>query len=113
MISICAASYDINGQLVSPGGQAILQSAGRRARRVATLDGSAVLQDQGWSAGDLTYQVRMPDESGSAHAILTGLLENHATAVLSCDRGCYQVLLSGLTIDKTTTVITAEVLETA
>lgn len=111
MISICAASYDINGQVISHGGVAILQSAARRARRVATLDGGAVLQDQGWSDGDMTYQVRIPDSDGSAHLALTTMMANHGSAVLSCSRGCYRVLLSGLTVDKTTTVVTAEVLE--
>ena len=113
MISICAPTFDINGQIISHAGAAILQTASRRAKRVATLDGGAVLVDGGFSTGDLTYQCRLPDTDGVHHLALTSLIANHSTAILATSRGSYSVLLSALTFDKGTTVITAEVLEVA
>ena len=111
MISLCAPTFDISGQLISATGRAILLNASRRANRVATLDGSAVLVDSGWSAADLTYQLRIPDVTGTNHLAITRFMTYHSTAVLATERGCYNVLLSGLTTDKTTTVVIAEVLE--
>ena len=112
MIAIAPPIYS-STTLVSTAGTATLDSASRRARRVATLDGGAVLSDQGWSAADLIYQIRIPDADGSTHRTLTNLLQVNGSMILSCSRGCYLVLLSALTFDRNTraALITAEVLE--
>ena len=111
MISICAPTFDTAAPIISTTGAAILQTASRRAKRVATLDGGAVLVDAGWSNADIIYKCSLPDLSGANHLALTRLMTNHPSAVLSTPRGCYSVLLSGLTYDKGLTVVMAEVLE--
>lgn len=111
MVSLCAPVFDIAGSVTSISGAAQLQYTSRRASRVATLDGSAVLVDGGFSAADLTYKLQIPDSNGAHHLAITSMLSNHQTAVMSCDRGCYLVLLSNLTSDKGITICTAEVLE--
>ncbi len=113
MISISAPTYDLSGSIISPAGTAIQQSASRRASRVATLDGGATPVDGGWSDADLTFECRLPDPDGSHHLALTRLMRYHSTAIMSCSRGCYSVLLSNLTYDRGVAVCTAEVLEVA
>ncbi len=111
MISLCAPTFDTAGQIVSYTGAAILQSASRRSSLVPTLDQGATLVDGGWSDSDLKFQLRLPDSSGAHHLAIVRLMRYHSTAVLSCSRGCYNALLSGLTYDRGTTVVTAEVKE--
>ena len=111
MISLSAPTFDINGHTVSHTGVAIQQSTGRRSRRVATLDGSAVMVDGGYSTADLTFDVQIPDPQGTHFAAINRLMQFHATAILSCTQGCYLVLLSGLSPDERQTFVTAIVLE--
>lgn len=117
MVSISAPTYDPTGYLVAQNGIAVQQPTNRRANRVATLDGSAVLVDGGFSTADMTFSIQMPDRDGSHHTTLNRLMEYHATAILCCYRGCFEVLLSGLTSDNSsdtmTTRVTAEVLGVA
>jgi hypothetical protein len=42
---------------------------------------------------------------------LATMLGNYGAVLLACDRGCYRVLLSGLSYSKGATEATAEVLE--
>lgn len=111
MISLCAPVFDTNGQLISHTGVAEAKNISRRAKRVATLDGGAVLVDGGYSSADLTYTLSLPDVDGSQHAALRYLLGSHQTALLSCADGCYLVLLSGIANANGVTSCTAEVLE--
>ncbi len=110
MISICAPTFDIDGQLTNASGWAEAQNISRRASRVATLDGGAVLVDSGSSVADLTYKLKLPDPDGEDHLTLTAMIRNHPSAILSCDRSCYQVLLSSLAYKSGNTTCTAEVL---
>lgn len=111
MISLCSPTFDLNGQLVSSGGTAVAKQISRRAKRVATLDGGAVLVDGGYSSADLTYSISLPDVDGSQHAALHYLLGSYQTALLSCADGCYLVLLSGIANSQGLTSCTADVLE--
>lgn len=111
MISLCAPYFDINGQLLCHSGIAEAKTISRRAKRVATLDGGAVLVDGGYSSADLTYTLSMPDVDGSQHAAMRYLLGSYQTALLSCADGCFLVLLSGISNAKGLTTATAEVLE--
>lgn len=111
MISLCAPVSDTNGQVVSATGGAEAKNISRRAQRVATLDGGAVLVDGGYSPSDLTYTLRLPDADGRQHTALRSLLSSHQTAVLSCADGCYLVLLSAISHTQGVTRGTAEVLE--
>lgn len=112
MITLCAPTFDINGSIICPNGYADQQSTSRRAKRVATLDLSAVLIDQGSTVADLTFKLKTAD-SGDFHAAIDRLITNHSTAILSCSKGCYSVLLSCLQFRNGETTVTAEVLEVA
>ena len=112
MIALSAPTFDINGHMVSTNAAALPLNIGRRARRVATLDGGAVLVDGGYSAADQTFELQIPDPDGAHHRAIHRLMQYHSTAVLSCSQGCYLVLLSGLRPDEGETLVTAEVLDT-
>lgn len=116
MISLSAPTYDPSGYIAA-NGHASQQPTGRRASRVATLDGAARLVDGGYSTSDLTFSIVIPDPDGSHHRTIARLMQYHATALLTCSRGAYSVLLSNLTSDNSgnamTTRVTAEVLEVA
>ena len=112
MISLSAPTFDINGHTVSYTGAALQQATGRRARRVATLDGSAVLVDGGYSTADVTYELQIPDSDGAHFDAINRLMQYHSTAILSCSQGCFLVLLANLQPDGQQTFVNAEVLET-
>lgn len=111
MIALSAPIFDTAGHITTKGA-AIQQATGRRSRRVATLDGGAVLVDGGYSAADQTFELQIPDPDGAHHRAIHRLMQYHSTAVLSCSQGCYLVLLSGLRPDEGETLVTAEVLDT-
>jgi hypothetical protein len=112
MISICAPTFDINGQIICQQGYAEQQSTGRRAKRVATLDLGAVLVDGGYSVADLVFKITIPsDPLGQYHQEINRMMAYHSTAVFSCSQGCFTVLLSALQFRNGQTIVTAEVLE--
>lgn len=111
MISLCAPSFDISGEVASYSGVAERDSVSRRGKRVATLDGGAVLVDNGYSVADKTFKLSMPDTDGSLYTGIQRLMRYHSRAILTCDEGCFVVLLSGLAPNGQRTRVTAEVLE--
>jgi len=113
MISISAPSYNSSEPIVSDRGIAELQSARRRASRIATLDGGAVLVDGGWADADRTYSISIPDQNGAHRSSLLSIITDYSTAILGCEDGSFVVLLSGLDHKKGKTTVTAEVLEAA
>ena len=74
---------------------------GRRVTRTATLDGGAVLTDQGWSAGDLRLAIREEQVSAAQVAAVRALLRGHAQVVVSHRDGCHLATLRQLTVDAT------------
>lgn len=97
--------------MVFASGVAAARDYSRRAQRVATLDGSAVLVDGGYSIADVTFSLSIPDPAGSAHALILELLANYPSVVLSCHDGCYLVLLGRLDTKDGITTVDADVLE--
>ncbi len=113
MIALTTPSLDLSGALISPNGRAIAQTINRRANRVAVLDLTigAVAVDAGYSGSDLELSVRVPDPDGSEHLALTRLIALYPTMILSCSRGCYLVMLSGLGYSNGAATCRASVLE--
>lgn len=111
MISLSAPIYDPSSTLVVHNGSASPKAFGRRAKRVATLDGGAVLVDGGYSPSDLTYLVSIPDTQRTAYAFLSRLISTYPEAVLGCRDGCFLVLLGSLDFKDGLTTVSADVLE--
>jgi len=111
VISISSPGFDITGPVESQAGYAVAQNISRRARRVPTLDGSAVLVDAGYAVADLIIDVSAPDSDGSVYLGLLRLMAANSKLVLSCSYGCYLVSLSGLQNSRGETTCVAEVLE--
>lgn len=111
MISISTPTYSVAGSFVSLSGMAVARPVSRRAQRVATLDGGAVLVDGGYSAADMVFALSMPDATGAVRSALAALLANYPQLILSCADGCYSILLSNLDSKSGQTTATAYVLE--
>ena len=111
MISLCAPTFDYYGSIDSYAGVAIGDRISRRGKRIATLDGDAVLVDGGYSVADRTFNLSMPDPDGSRHEAIHRMMLFHSKAVLSCAEGCFVVLLTNLVPEGDKTKVTAEVLE--
>ena len=60
----------------------------RRIVREQTIDGGAVLIDQGYSAGDQTFLIRA-DIDAEIGETLQYMIENHGEFTLSIHHGCY------------------------
>lgn len=111
MISLSAPSFALNGALVVLNGAARPKPLRRRAQRVATLDGGAILVDGGYSAADLTFVLTLPDRTGASHAFIAGLIANYPSVVVCCADGCYLALLDNLSYKNGQTTLNALVLE--
>lgn len=113
MIAISTPTFDLDGSLVSTTGRATAQSISRRAKRVPVLDLAvgAVLVDGGYSPSDQTYQLQIPDRAGEHHLFLTDLIARYPALILTCERGCYLVLLSGLGHSRGSSTCVAAVVE--
>ena len=113
MISLCAPTFDIDGQLLSPSGIALQQPASRRSELVPVLDLAvgAVLVDGGWSPTDLKYKLETSDLSPADFRRLFLMVATYPTLILSCEDGCFLALLSRVNYRNGQTTALAEVLE--
>ena len=90
-VSLCSQLFDYAGvhflRLDVAGSD--LSTLSRRVSRTATLDGGALLIDNGYSVADATFTLRLADVSLAARAALLATLANHSLLSLSCRLGCF------------------------
>ncbi len=98
MISLTPPTVDLNGCIISNNGTAS-SNINRRSKRVPTIDGGAVLVDMGWCEPDRSISLTLPATTAAQKAELDYLRQNYSTAVLCCADGCFEVVLSGLSLD--------------
>jgi hypothetical protein len=63
--------------------------ASRRVSRTATLDGGALIVDNGYTASDATFTISLPHISATARTALLDTIKTHSLLVLSCKAGCF------------------------
>jgi len=71
----------------------------RRATRSATLDGSAVVFDNGFSHADRTFSFVVPEVDESTHTALRKLVETSSSHVLANREGAFRGVLGPLTME--------------
>lgn len=61
----------------------------RRVSRTATLDGGALIVDNGYTASDATFTISVPQITFEARLSLLETIKNHSYLVISCKAGCF------------------------
>lgn len=92
IVSLCSHLFDYAGdhRLDVDMSKSDFSSLSRRVSRTATLDGGALIVDNGYSVADATYIISIPDLSAAARSALLATLQRHSLIILSCKTGCYQ-----------------------
>ncbi|MEH6575793.1 MAG: hypothetical protein V7731_01830 [Amphritea sp.] len=94
MIGLSTRSFDLAGALYLHAAdldlsQTKLNSISRRSTRTPTLDGGAVLYDQGFSAADRTLTVAVKTTSKTVADSVKHLVQTYSELVVSLDDGAY------------------------
>lgn len=91
IISLCSYLFDYSGdhRLRVDMSKSDFSLLSRRVSRTATLDGGALIVDNGYSVSDATYIISVPDLSADNGSSLRATLQRHSLMVLSCKHGCF------------------------
>lgn len=96
MIGIASATVAPGGALVLPGAEAKsgLWDRTRRVTRTATLDGGAVLLDQGYSVADRTLSIVVEGASLAQIEALSAMVELYPLVTVATREGVFVAALS-------------------
>jgi hypothetical protein len=98
MISITTPTFDLDGVLTLQRTEESDQNThSRRVTRTATLDGSAVLVDQGYSHADRTIKAKARQLSQDDFDRAAYLLQTYPLLVVSCEAGVFTAAPERLT----------------
>ena len=91
MIALSAVSFDPQGHVVlRPRIGSNVNEISRRVNRVATLDGGAVVNDRGYSAGDRTFRILWDLRSSADYDAVRRLLVFHGLLTVACRDGVFR-----------------------
>lgn len=90
-ISLCSFLFDYSGdhRFLVDMDKSDFSLMSRRVSRTATLDGGALIIDNGYSASDATFSIIIPNMSFSDRAAILATLQRHSLIILSCKTGCF------------------------
>ena len=107
MISLTAIDFDLHGHLmIHELPTADLSTLTRRANRVATLDGGAVINDTGHSPADRTFTVRWRLRHRAEQDRAQHLLRMHRYLYVSSREGLFTALPQQLSVQNGEAVLT-------
>ncbi len=91
LISLCSSLFDYSGdhRIEADMSKSDLSTLFRRVSRTATLDGGALIVDNGYSVSDATFSISVPNLSPADRLALLVTLQRHSLLTLSCKTGCY------------------------
>ena len=90
MISITSPTFDLDGVLtLKRTDESDQHTHSRRVTRTATLDGGAVLVDQGYSHADRTIKAKARQLVQTDFDRAAYLLQTYPQVVVSCDAGVF------------------------
>jgi len=91
MISLCSYLFDYFGNylLKADLDKSDFTLLSRRVSRSATLDGGALIIDNGYSASDATFSISVSNLSLADRSAILATLQQHSLVVLSCKTGCF------------------------
>lgn len=101
MISLSTTTFDLSGDLLINRyslNETRNRDYERRVSRTATLDGSAVLSDGGYSAGDRTVTIVVKQADSDTIATARYLIQNYSTLWLSQADGAYLSVIQDLRV---------------
>lgn len=98
MINISAIGFDVSGALTlqEDKQKTTFGKASRRQNRIATLDGSSVLQDRNYSVSDLTFNIVVKKYVQTEFDRLRNFIETEPETRMSCRLGTFVGTLSSL-----------------
>jgi len=91
IVSFCSALFDYVGDhlLDIDMNNSNLSALSRRVSRTATLDGGALIVDNGYAASDATFVLSVANITPEQHAALSATIKRHSQLTLSCIAGCF------------------------
>lgn len=100
MIALAATQFDIDGAAILDRAKKSSRpfERSRRVNRTATLDGSAVFTDTGFSDADRTIVAVQNGISQALYDIIVNLFENYELIVICTTDGAFEGALSTLSI---------------
>jgi len=103
LVSLCALLYDYAGDFILnlDMQKSDLSVMVRRVSRTATLDGGAMIVDNGYTASDATFKL-VPQAATQSEALKNAiyqLVKLHSSLTLSTPDGCYLGAISAVNDD--------------
>jgi len=91
IISLCSKLFDYEGDFLVDVDMSTsdLTHLSRRVSRTATLDGGALIVDNGYSASDATFVLAVRQVDLNLRAQLAALITRHSYMTLSCTVGLF------------------------
>jgi len=90
MLTINAPVFDIDGhETIEAPDQDGIRSLTRRNSRVATLDGSAAINDFGYSDADRTFDVQWTPRSKAQADNIMRMVKSYSRLIVSTREGCF------------------------
>lgn len=113
MIGIAALEFSLTGSLILERADAKsrLWDRNRRVTRTATLDGSAVLTDIGYSDTDRTFTIVEPKASEAVVTLVAALQEDYATILVVTREGAFRGAIKAMGVQDGDLTITFLVIE--
>jgi len=91
IISLCSALFDYAGDhlLDVDMSKSDFSFTSRRVSRSATLDGGALIVDNGYTPSDATFSLSLPDITLAQRAAVLKTIQTHSLITVSCRAGCF------------------------
>lgn len=90
MLTITAPSFDIKGfEVIEHPEKDGLSGLERRNSRIATLDGSAAINDFGYSDADRTLDIGWSPKSQRQVDNIARMVKAYSRLIISCREGCF------------------------
>lgn len=91
IISFCSQLFDYSGDhLLEPDmNKSDFSVAARRVSRSATLDGGALIVDNGYTPSDATFVIHLPSISMEQRDAIISTVKTHSAIIVSCKAGCF------------------------
>ena len=90
IVMLTAPVFDLDGHVeIRSASSAGLGTIERRNSRVATLDGSAEINDFGFSDADRTLDIEWQPESQHQIDTVSALVRSYSRLIVSCQEGCF------------------------
>ncbi len=98
IVSICAALFDYAGDYLvnADVDDSEFSHIARRVSRTATLDGGAVIVDNGYTAGDATFLLVIRDIDDATRLGLMALVQRHSSITVSVKENIFSGVVEKL-----------------